>query len=196
MAETSLRLSALASAYHRGRHGAHEGAAGVRLSERRPASIVQIAAFDADSAKRAEAQSRLPLAQAKNRSAAAGGSIVLWSGPLRWLVMSEGETDLHRRLVESVGGAAAVTDLSQARTTVRIQGPMARTVLAKGCGVDLHSRAFAVGSCAVTVVAKISAHIHLVDAAPTFDVMVYRGYGLSFWDWLTGSAAEYGFEVA
>jgi sarcosine oxidase subunit gamma len=189
------RVSALESAYRPGRHGAHEGPAGLAMAERRPAAIVQIAAYDAASAKAAEAVCGLPLGQARNRSLQAGGAVVLWAGPFRWLVVSEAEADLPARLARSLGAAASVTDLSHARTVVSLSGPRARDVLAKGTSIDLHARVFQVGSCAVTAIAKIGAHIHLADATPRFDVMVYRGYGLSFWEWLEESAAEYGFEV-
>ena len=195
MPETKPRQSALASAYRPGRHGVHAGAAGLRIAERRGLRIVQLACFDADSAKQAEAASGLPLSAAANRSAGRGSETVLWAGPLRWFVVSEADADLASRLGARVGVAAALTDLSHARTVLRLSGRRARKVLAKGCGVDFHARAFPVGSCAATGIGKISAHVHAVDESPGFDVMVYRGYGLAFWEWLTEAAAEYGYEV-
>ncbi|MBI1775437.1 MAG: sarcosine oxidase subunit gamma [Proteobacteria bacterium] len=196
MPSLAPRASALASLYRPGRHGTHGGAAGIRISERRGLAIVQVACFDAESVKRAEAASGLPLAAAANRSARLGETSVLWAGPRRWLVVAETAEDLAHGLAATLAGAAVVTDLSHARTVLLLSGPRVRDVLAKGSGVDFHARAFPVGHCALTGIAKITAHVHAADAAPSFEVMVYRGYGLAFWEWLGEAAAEYGYEVA
>ena len=75
---------------------------------------------------------------------------------------------------------AAITDVTDGRVAFRLAGPSAREVLAKGCPLDLHPRAFAPGRCAQSLLAKASVLIHLVDdgpeRGPSFDVYVARSF--------------------
>jgi sarcosine oxidase subunit gamma len=68
-------------------------------------------------------------------------------------------------------------------------------VLAKGLPIDLHPSVFAPGSAATSVIALMGATLWQVDAAPSYDIAVFRSLAGSFWTWLTDSAAEFGCEV-
>ncbi|KHL00970.1 sarcosine oxidase subunit gamma [Sinomonas humi] len=86
----------------------------------------------------------------------AAGSSVLWLGPDEFLVVSPlgstvGPAEATARLVEALGtDPGSAVDLSANRTTFELAGKAARDVLEKGCALDLHPRAFAVGSAYVT----------------------------------------------
>ena len=100
-------------------------------------------------------------------------------------------------LREALAGVhAAITDVTDGRVAFRVAGPSARDVLAKGCPLDLHPRAFPPGRCAQSLLAKASVLIHLVDddpeRGPSFDVYVARSFAQYLWTWLEDAGREYG----
>jgi sarcosine oxidase subunit gamma len=120
---------------------------------------------------------------------------VLWLGPDEWLVLTApgGETDLIERLRTALADVhAAVTDVSGNRARLRLSGPHAREVLAKGCGLDLHPSRFKPGQCAQTVLARVGIILHQIDDRPSFDIFVRRSFGEYTWVWLKDAMAEYG----
>ena len=76
-----------------------------------------------------------------------------------------------------------------------MSGPRVRDTLAKGCSLDLHPRAFKPGDAATTPVALIDCQIWQLDETPTYALAVPSSFAESFWDWLTASAAEFGYTV-
>ncbi len=122
---------------------------------------------------------------------------ILWTGPGQWFVQAEpGEADRLRRVFGSLATLCATVTNDDARLTVGIEGPRARDTLAKMLTIDLDERAFRPGDAAVTVAAGISVYVWLREDAPIFECAVPRSFATSFWDWLVGSAAEYGCAVA
>ena len=92
-------------------------------------------------------------------------------------------------------GLASISDQSGGRTVLRVSGPRARDVLAKGLPIDLHPRAFAPGSAATSTISLMGVQLWQVDDAPSYDIALFRSLSASFWRWLTASAAEFGYEV-
>jgi sarcosine oxidase subunit gamma len=127
----------------------------------------------------------------------------LWLGPDEWLVTCPAH-DVPRlvgALREALADVhAAITDVTDGRVAFRLAGPSARDVLAKGCPLDLHPRAFPVGSCAQSLLAKATVLIHLLDddpeRAPSFDVYVARSFAHYLWMWLEDAGREYGVQIA
>jgi heterotetrameric sarcosine oxidase gamma subunit len=196
------RLSALAAVYRSGNFGTLDSTGpGIMIAERRPLAMVQVAGrSDESAALRAGIEAALGVAPdtAANRTAARGTTAILWVGPRRWLVVASERdgSDLEARLRAGLAGTqAAITDLGNGRMVLRITGPRARDLLAKGSSIDFHGRAFPAGSCAQGLLGHVGALIHAVDAAPTFDLYVARSYAQTAWEWLTESAAEYGYRV-
>lgn len=196
------RLSALAEVYRPGRFGTLDPAGpGITIAERRPLAMVQIAGRgDESAAVRAGIEAALGVAPdtATNRATVRGTTAILWVGPGRWLVVAPEQegSDFEDRLRASLAETpAAITDLGNGRTVLRIAGPRARDLLAKGSSIDFHGRAFPAGSCAQGLLGHVGALIHAVDAAPTFDLYIARGYAQTVWEWLSESAAEYGYRV-
>ena len=74
-----------------------------------------------------------------------------WLGPDEWLLESHAtvlpglERTLRPALVDSGG---SVVDVSSGYTAWELRGTQARTVLQKGCPLDLHPRVFEPGQCA------------------------------------------------
>jgi sarcosine oxidase subunit gamma len=120
-----------------------------------------------------------------------------WAGPSQWLALGEGidSRAFELQLRSSFAGGAYVIDQSDSRTIVRIGGTWARDMLAKGVHIDLHPRAFQVGDVAMTAVAYVSVHFWQVDAAPTYEFMIFRNFAVAFWEWILNAAAEFGVAV-
>jgi sarcosine oxidase subunit gamma len=193
MAEYTRRRSSLAEAYREGSFGADTTTPGVTFAERRPLEMVQVATWSAVASIDGVAPPSKPNTASRGETAT-----ILWTGPGRWLVVRPAgtEPDLAARLRATIApDAASVIDLGQSRAVVRVSGPHARDVLAKGTGLDLHPRAFPAGACAQTVLGHINALLHAVDDAPAIDVYVARSFALTFWEWLTEAAGEYGYRV-
>jgi sarcosine oxidase subunit gamma len=133
-----------------------------------------------------------------NRVHEKGAARILWLGPDEWLVVTPAETGegLARRLVERLAGQfAAVTTLSEGRAAMGIAGPGARAVLAQGCSVDLHPRAFQPGHCAQTLLARVPVLLHQRDVAPTYDLYVQRSMAEYLWAWLEDAGRDEGIAV-
>lgn len=118
---------------------------------------------------------------------------VVWSGPQHWLLLGSSR-DLAARIRDVVAENGLVTEQTGSRGLLRLSGGRVRDVLAKGCSIDLHPRAFPVGHAAVTAVAQIGVQIWQPGEG-VFDVAVPRSYAASAWSWLTAAANEFGMEV-
>lgn len=118
------------------------------------------------------------------------GIAFVWAGPDQWLAVADRENgrDLEHELMALLSGLASVVDQSDGRVVVRVSGPMARTVLAKGVPIDLHPRAFGPGSAAITHASHIGVIIWQLDDIPTFEMALFRSYADSFTHWLLDSA--------
>ncbi len=197
MAEPYLRQSALA---HRGlRRAAAEApaAAGVTLQERPFRAMVDLRGDAGDvgflSAVREGLGVALPLEP--NTTARDGSTTALWLGPDEWLISAPAgeEHVLVPAFRASLGDRhAAVIDVSESRTVIAVSGAKARDLLAKGCTLDLHPRAFPVGACAQTGLARAGVLLYLVDEAPSFEITIPRSYADYLWTWLADAAREYG----
>jgi heterotetrameric sarcosine oxidase gamma subunit len=186
MAEPRGDRSALLGHLRAGNFSAGAQAPSVTLAERWPLAILQI--------------DGLPGGDPPAVPQVPGAPPVLQVGPRRWLVVDRRDRleSLTANLATSLDRAATgfvVTDLSHARTVLRIGGGNARDVLAKGCALDLHPGVFPVGSCAATSVVGLAAVLVAVDDAPTYDLHVARTYGQYVWEWICEAAAEYGYST-
>jgi sarcosine oxidase subunit gamma len=164
------------------------------LVERMPAAQVNLRGDAQDPRFTAAVQlcagTALPLTA--NKWTHANGMTALWLGPDEWLLSGEREAgaDLTQRLQLALADShAAVTDVSDARCVLRIGGARARDLLAKGCSLDLHERAFAADACAQTLLAKASVILQHVDGG--FDVYVAGSFADYLWAWLTDAAREF-----
>lgn len=138
----------------------------------------------------------VPLAMQPNRVASMRELRTLWLGPDEWLVTAPERVapDLIGRLSRALAGRhATVIDLSASRAVIEIAGPQARSLLEKGCGLDLHPRAFGPGQCAQTVFAKLPVIIDQLSAAPVYRLFVRRPAARWLAEWLIDAAQEFRF---
>jgi heterotetrameric sarcosine oxidase gamma subunit len=178
-----------------GRYGlGSPDAHGLLISERRGLALVQVLAR---LGREETVAALLGLDPAPGRASRTPAGTALWLAPGAWMVVAQDVQDgaHYRSLRERLGDLAAVVDQSHGRAVLRLAGPRARDVLAKGCRLDLHPRAFTPGMCAQTVIAQIGVLLHQCDEIPTYDLYVLAGYAVDFLEWLTSSAAEFGFRT-
>lgn len=138
----------------------------------------------------------VPLPLQPNRVATMRELRTLWLGPDEWLVTApeRGIPDLMGRLTRSLAGRhATVTELSASRAVIAIAGTRTRALLEKGCGLDLHPRAFGPGHCAQTLFAKLPVIIDRVGATPSYRLFVRRSAARWLCDWLIDAAEEFRF---
>jgi sarcosine oxidase subunit gamma len=189
--------SALAEVYRVGRVGAEppEGA-GVTLCEHRPRAIVHLAGRAVNAAVRAVVGLDLPVVP---NAAAGGGDVAILSlAPQRWLIVSDRHhaRELETGLGPALGdGAGVLNEVTGGRTVIRIGGPRARELLAKGCPLDLHPAVFGDGRCAQSVIGPINVLLHATDGGRRLDLYVARSLAAWLWEGLSRGAAEFGYQV-
>ncbi|MET8248955.1 sarcosine oxidase subunit gamma family protein [Streptomyces sp. NPDC005202] len=137
----------------------------------------------------------LPLPLEPNTAVRAGELTALWLGPDEWLLVGPpgGQRDLESRIREAVGDEpVSVTDVSAQRTTLLVAGPHARDLLAHGCPLDLHPRAFGAGRCAQTTLGRTQIVLVARDEPRAgFWVLVRASFAGYLVDWLLDAATEY-----
>jgi sarcosine oxidase, subunit gamma len=125
----------------------------------------------------------------------AGGGRAVWLGPDEWLLTSTTETPDEfesrvRAAVLPLGGSA--TDVSAQRIGLRLTGARVRDVLAKGCSIDLHPRAFGRGRSAQTTLGQAGVVLlSLSDAGDDYVVHVRSSFAGYLADWLLDAALEF-----
>jgi sarcosine oxidase subunit gamma len=121
------------------------------------------------------------------------GLSVLWLSPDEFLVMSDEQqpAPLTAALVEALQGEpGSATDLSANRTTFELGGPTAREVLEKGCPLDLHPRAFEVGTAYVTLVGSVPVILWKVEEE-TYRILPRSSFADFLGRWLLDAMAEF-----
>jgi sarcosine oxidase subunit gamma len=125
-----------------------------------------------------------------------GGSdpLALWMSPDSWLLVSE-----HRPLEDLLSELEPLArwrryvaaDASHSLERLVLEGPLAREILAAGCGLDLDPRRFPVGRCARTRFAHLALLVSPV-AAESFHLFVDRSLADWLWDWIADAAGGLG----
>lgn len=123
---------------------------------------------------------------------------IVWLGPDEWLASEPAlsprtgldlETSL-RAAVSPYGGTAV--EVSAQRLVLRLSGPHARAVLAKGCSIDVHPRSFGPGACAQTTLAQAGVVLlSLGSTGDEFAVVVRSSFAGYLTDWLVDATLEF-----
>ena len=117
------------------------------------------------------------------------------TGPGQWIAVSGslGHETLAEELAATLRGLASISDQSSGRAVIRLSGPRARDVLAKGLAIDLDPRVFPAGSAATSTISHMG--VLVWREGESYDIAVFRSVSESFWRWLKASAAAFGYEV-
>ncbi len=103
----------------------------------------------------------------------------LWLGP-----------DWHLLVDETPPAGTTSVDVSAARTILELKGPHARRILEHGCTIDLHPRAFGIGSSAQTNLAQAQVILHHT-ARDTYEIYVRASFADYLARWLLDAMVEY-----
>lgn len=171
--------------------------AGVALSERRFLGKLILRGDGSSSAFQAAVKQAIGCAVPTdpNTTQSSKTTTALWLSPEEWLITTAPgeEAGIAEALRSALSGQhSAVTDISDNVLTIRLSGPNARHVLMKGCSLDFHPSAFAVGHCAQTHLVKAVVTIQQIDNAPSYDIHVRRSFAEYLWRWLEDAGLEYG----
>ena len=207
MADAYLRQSPLAHLHLDARAVADAGLAdgGVELAEVRHRDIINLRGDAANADFRAGVAGVLgcePPAKAGTVADGRDGCAVVALGPNEWLVLMDPDTGgaAAARLREALAGQhTAVTEVGDGRTTIRISGPNARDVLAKGTSIDLHAATFGPGRAAEAQIARAGGLIRCVamgtGAEAHFEIIVAASFAEYLWTWFEDAGREYGVRV-
>ncbi|KOV90191.1 sarcosine oxidase subunit gamma [Nocardia sp. NRRL S-836] len=122
-----------------------------------------------------------------------GAVEVLWLGPDEFLVVAapDRQVQIEEVLRGALGAArGSVVDTSAQRTTVVLQGPRVRDVLAHGCAVDLHPAAAPVGTCVQTLLARTGIVLQ-VTGPDQVTLLVRSSFAEYLAAWLSDACVEY-----
>jgi sarcosine oxidase subunit gamma len=114
-------------------------------------------------------------------------------GPDEWLLVCDavgGDEQRARIEVQAAQQHLAMVELSQGYAVVNVRGPACREVLAKGCGLDLHPRAFREDTCARTLLAHLFVTLDC-RGLEGFDIYVGRSFQWQLHSWLVDASIEY-----
>lgn len=180
-----------------GSHGNFAAGVGVRLTETRPGSIVQVGAWagqEKELMAAIKAVTGLSLPDGAGGGVAEATKAAFGIAPGKFLVVDQAEGLGPSLTAAMTAETGTVTDLSHGRTAIRISGPKAEWVLLKFFAIDFSLPAFPVGAGRSTVHHDIFAQIQRT-AEEQFDIYVFRSFARSFWTALCHSAEEVGYEV-
>jgi len=119
--------------------------------------------------------------------------------PHRFLIVSEVQ-GLGVSLLPCLDGdKGTLTELGHSRTRIRIHGPNARALLARGVAIDLDPTVFSSGEFVQSAIHHMWLLIHNVSSeqeGDAYDVYVLRSFAVSFWHWLVSSVELLGNETS
>tara|TARA_B100000029_G_C17520315_1_gene939628 strand:- start:147 stop:734 length:588 start_codon:yes stop_codon:yes gene_type:complete len=117
---------------------------------------------------------------------------ILWSAPRTWLILSAKENIIKAVKKNFKETDFAITDISHSRTIIQLQGIQAKEVLKKGSPINFNE--FEVNKCVGTVYHGITTVIDSISDNPdTFNLLVLRSFGESFYHHITDAALEFGY---
>jgi len=117
---------------------------------------------------------------------------ILWNAPRTWLILSSKENAIETTKKIFKETDFAVTDISHSRAIIQIQGHLAKEILKKGSPINFNE--FEINQCVGTVFHGITIIIDSISNNPdTFNLLVLRSFGESFYHHITDSALEFGY---
>lgn len=123
------------------------------------------------------------------------GRIALWLGPDEWLIIAaDGEAaQIEAKLRDEHAdiGWLSIVDVSASYTGFVLAGKKAREVLAKGCPLDLHPRAFGSSHCAQTVLGGTRVILRATEDPFAIEIRVRNSFARYLGEWLADAMAEY-----
>ena len=119
---------------------------------------------------------------------------ILWIGPNNWLVFSSVLDLLEKEKNQFNEAEFAITDISNSRTIIELEGNLVNEVLKKGCPLDINS--LKDGDCANSVYNGINITIDFISESPKkVRILGLRSYGESLHHSVTDACLEFGYDA-
>jgi len=170
----------------------------VVICERHPIAVLQVSAFAATITETERLLcSTLGLEAPAANQLSGNSTLSLRSiAPGVWQITGEiSHTPQAAALRATLQSIATVVDVSHGRSALLISGPSAAQSLAKFCGLDLATDKFMTGHSTQTRFGHIAMTLSRIDDAPTFEILVFRGYAQHVFESLVEGAAEFGLRI-
>ena len=117
---------------------------------------------------------------------------ILWNAPRTWLILSSKESIIETIRKNCKETDFAITDISHSRAVIQIQGKQVKEILKKGSPINFNE--YEVNKCVGTVFHGITIIIDSISDNPeTFNLIVLRSFGESFYHHITDAALEFGY---
>ena len=117
---------------------------------------------------------------------------ILWNAPRTWLVLSSKENIIETIKKSCRETDFAITDISHSRAVIQICGIHVKEILKKGSPINFNE--FGVNQCVGTVFHGINIIIDSISNDPdTFNLLVLRSFGESFYHHITDASLEFGY---
>jgi sarcosine oxidase subunit gamma len=117
--------------------------------------------------------------------------MVAWLGPAEWAIFAPAE-QIASMIAEACSGRVHhLVDLSAGRRLWRVQGPQAKAIVAMGCSLDLHPRAFGLGRCAQSLFADVATLIIPQDENRAFDIVADASFAGHLRAWFSDASREF-----
>lgn len=180
----------------------HYGAAGMALflSEATIATAWNVQGDAGSPSLRAEVHriARVALPIAANAASKGEGVTALWLGPQSWLLVAADEGAFGdfagaRDAMNVAGGA--LFDVSASRVAYAVEGASAAAIMAAGCPLDFHPRAFGAGQCRQSLYGRVPALFYRHREPPDCTMLVARSFAHDVWRSLCTAAAPCGYTV-
>lgn len=132
----------------------------------------------------------LTLTERANWWEESNGLRAVWSEPGAWVVFGPAGLlqTLSRKLEDSpLAVSAMMSDLSSGRVTFKISGARAVDIIASGCPIDLHPRAFRKGQSARSLLGEFAILLLKLDDS-AYTITCERPFASTVSDWLIDAA--------
>lgn len=171
------------------------GQVGVRLSAGTLPSVTQVSTWISGLPGLLQAMGPVlgeKVPQQIGKTAQTSLGLLLRTGPEEFLLVGEEAGDRMPALRAAIAAdVGAVTDLSHARSRIRISGDQARTMLNKLFPLDLREASFPIGDVAMTGTHHVPSTLHRVGV-DSFDLYVFSTYAYDQLNTVIDAALEYG----
>ena len=118
---------------------------------------------------------------------------ILWNAPNTWLVVSNKEDILKIINQNCNNNDFAITDITHSRATIQIKGFKAKEILKKGCPINFNE--FVKNTCVGSIFHGINIVVDCIENNPqTYNLIVLRSFGESFYHHITDASLEFGYK--
>ena len=119
---------------------------------------------------------------------------ILWLGPNNWLIFSSVLDLIEKEKDQLHDTDFAITNISDSRTIIQLEGILVNEVLKKGCPLDINS--LKEGNCANSVYNGINITIDFISDNPKIvRISGLRSFGESLHHSITDACLEFGYKA-